>query len=77
MTNPPVLLKGSRAVKAPRPKDSERANRNRLRDFFRYARESSSESAKKIAGLNDANVSEGLQLSQMAIAGNDQLSSAG
>jgi hypothetical protein len=38
--------------------------------------ELSSQSAKKIAGLNDANIPEGLQLSQVAVSGNNQIGSA-
>jgi hypothetical protein len=40
-------------------------------------RESSFQSAKKIGGLNDADIPEGFQFSQMAIAGNDQVSATG
>jgi hypothetical protein len=38
---------------------------------------SSSQSAKKIVRLDDANIPEELQFSQMAIAGNDQVGTAG
>jgi hypothetical protein len=37
----------------------------------------SCQSAKKIAGLNNANTSEGFQLPQVAIAGNNHVSLSG
>ena len=51
--------------------------KERPEQSFRYGSGSSSESVKKIVWLNDADIPEGLQFPQMAIAGNDQVSSAG